>query len=165
MAEQHQTPSPPEGEGGAQSDRAGKVRGYSTHTLKLAKRLRRELTDSERALWRLLRSRQLKGAKFRRQQPIGPYVADFVCLEARLIVEADGGQHASAERDSDRDAWLSERGYRVLRFWNHDILGNPEGVLHAIAEALCAPHPAPAARESPSPSRGEGSGECNGRAI
>jgi very-short-patch-repair endonuclease len=136
------------------------VRGYSKHTLKRAKALRRDLTDTERKLWALLRSRQLNAAKFRRQQPIGPYIADFVCHDARLIIEADGGQHSGSADDERRDEWLLSRGYRLLRFWNHDILGNPEGVIQLIAEALetphpATPHPARAARESPSPSRGE----------
>ncbi len=90
-------PSPPEGEGGARpAQPGGRVRGYSKVTLKRAKTLRRDLTDTERKLWGLLRSRQLRGAKFRRQQPIGPYIADFVCQEAGLIVEADGGQHSES---------------------------------------------------------------------
>ena len=159
MAEQAGSPSPLEGEGGPQPVRAGRVRGYSDATLKRARRLRRNLTDAERKLWQLIRSRQLGGAKFRRQQPIGPFVADFVCHEARLIVEADGGQHADSHHDARRTEFLKRAGYRLLRFWNHDILGNPEGVLQAIAEALKAPHPAQAPPESPSPSRGEGSGD------
>jgi len=138
------------------------VRGYSKRTLTNAKRLRRELTDAEKKLWRLLRSRQLCRAKFRKQQPIGPYIVDFVCLEARLIIEADGGQHAQSEQDVSREVWLNSRGYRVLRFWNPDIFGNIDGVLQLIAEALKTPHPAPAAPESPSPSRGEGIGATHG---
>lgn len=149
-------PSPPEGEGGTRSAKpSGRVRGYSKQTLKCAKRLRRELTDAEKKLWRLLRSRQLNGAKFRRQQPIGEFIVDFVSFEARLIVEADGGQHAQRRTDQRRTAFLGSVGYRVLRFWNTDILGNPDGVLHAVATALETPHP-PAAvqRVPPSPSRG-----------
>ena len=165
MPPEHDSPSPREGEGGARPARAGRVRGYSKSILKRAKRLRRTMTDAERQLWRLLRSRQLEGAKFRRQQPIGNYVVDFACLESQLIVEADGGQHAESRCDEVRDAWLTSRGYRVLRFWNHDILGNPDGVADAIVGALKPPHPARATRESPSPSRGEGAGDQNGRAI
>ena len=162
MADQPQSPSPIEGEGGPQPARAGRVRGYPDATLKRAKRLRRNLTDAERKLWPLIRSRQLGGAKFRRQQPIGPFVADFVCQEARLIVEADGGQHAESGDDQRRTKFLNCAGYRVLRFWNNDILGNSEGVLQVIAEALRAPHPAQASPESPSPSRGEGTGASHG---
>ena len=165
MDEQRQTPSPLEGEGGTRPVRAGRVRGYSEGTLKRAKRLRRNFTDAERKLWQLLRSRQLNEAKFRRQQPIGPYIADFVCQEARLIVEADGGQHSDSGHDRRRTEFLNSAGYRVLRFWNHNILGNADGVLHIISGALTTPHPAPASPESPSTTRGEGSGEDKGRAI
>jgi len=101
-----------------------------------SRRLRRDQTDAERRLWYRLRSRQIEGAKFVRQDPIGPYVVDFVCRERRLIIEVDGGQHATDPRDAKRDAWLRERGYRVMRFWNNDVLGNTDGVLEAIAEAV-----------------------------
>ena len=144
-------PSPLEGEGGAKR----RVRGYSKGTLKRAKGLRHEITDAEKKLWRLLRSRQLNGAKFRRQQPIGPFIADFVCHEGRLVVEADGGQHAESASDKRRTEFLNSAGYRVLRLRNRDILSNPEGVFLTIADAL-TPHPAQAAPESPSPSKGRG---------
>jgi very-short-patch-repair endonuclease len=101
-----------------------------------AKRLRRDSTDAEKALWRLLRSRQLAHAKFRRQVPIGPWIVDFIDYEHMLIVEADGGQHADNPKDQSRDADLKARGFRVLRFWNHDILGNSEGALQHICNAL-----------------------------
>ena len=114
------------------------------------------MTDAERKLWSALRNRQLDDAKFRRQQPIGPFIADFVCQEHRLIVEADGGQHSTSASDDRRTAFLESKGYRVLRFWNHDILGNIEGVASMIRASLSPPHPAQAALESPSPSRGEG---------
>jgi len=155
----HENPSPLEGEGGTQPVRAGRVRGYSTRTLGRAQRLRRELTPAERNLWSVLRNRQIAGAKFRRQQAIGPYVADFVCLEHRLIIEADGGQHAESKSDGRRTAFLETKGYRVLRFWNNDILSNLDGVAQVIATELLTPHPARTSRESPSPSRGE---ELNG---
>ena len=132
------------------------VTGYDQPTLAKAKRLRRDVTDAERKLWSILRSRQFEGAKFRRQQPIGPFIADFVCQEARLIVEADGGQHSDSASDVRRTEFLERAGYRVLRFWNNDILENLDGVAQAIAAALVTPHPARALRESPSPSRGEG---------
>jgi very-short-patch-repair endonuclease len=131
------------------------VTGYDQPTLAKAKRLRRDLTDAERKLWTVLRSRQFEGAKFRRQQPIGPYIADFVCQEQRLIIEADGGQHNLVE-DARRTAFLETAGYRVIRFWNNDIIENLDGVAQSIATALATPHPAQAAPESPSPSRGEG---------
>ncbi|WP_176484563.1 endonuclease domain-containing protein [Sphingomonas spermidinifaciens] len=121
------------------------------------------MTDAERRLWSILRGAQLDGAKFRRQQPIGPYIADFVCQSHRLIVEVDGGQH-NPEADTSRTAWLGKVGYRVLRFWNDDILVRLEGVGAEIARALATPHPPTAARRAPpSPSRGEGfDGALNG---
>jgi very-short-patch-repair endonuclease len=137
------------------------VTGYAGETLLKAQRLRRDLTDAERKLWSVLRNRQLNGAKFRRQQPIGPFIADFVCQERRLIVEADGGQHAENVSDARRTAFLEGVGYRVLRFWNNDILTNLDGVAQVIANALSTPHPAQATPESPSPSRGEGIGATN----
>ena len=136
--------------------------GYTGKTLAAAQRLRRELTDAERKLWSALRNRQLNGAKFRRQQPIGPFIVDFVCQECRLVVEADGGQHADSPADERRTSFLESKGYRVLRFWNNDIQNNLDGVTQVIANALSTPHPARALRESPSPSRGEGIGAING---
>jgi very-short-patch-repair endonuclease len=100
-----------------------------------ARRLRRETTLAEAVLWRRLRNRALCGAKFRRQHPIGPYTADFCCVEAALIVEADGSQHEPG-RDAFRTAFLEKEGFLVLRFWNDDVLTNPEGVLQRIEEAL-----------------------------
>ena len=133
--------------------------GYADLTLARAKRLRRDMTDAERRLWRELRARNL-GAKWRRQQPIGSYIADFVCQQARLIVEVDGGQHNGSEADERRTAWLESVGYRVLRFWNNEVSENAEGVLIRIAQALAsAPSPTPTserARKSPYPlPRGE----------
>jgi very-short-patch-repair endonuclease len=101
-----------------------------------ARRLRLDATDAERRLWYRLRSRQIEGAKFVRQERIGPYVVDFVCREQRLIIEVDGGQHATDPRDAVREGWLCDRGYRVLRFWNNDVLANTGGVLESIAAAL-----------------------------
>jgi primosomal protein N' (replication factor Y) len=106
-----------------------------------ARRLRSNLTIAEQTLWRELRYHQL-GVRFRRQFPIRPYVVDFACIEARLIVEADGGQHARSLSDEQRDANLIASGWRILRFWNSDILANRTGVLRIIAEALGTyPHP------------------------
>jgi len=103
----------------------------------IACRLRKNSTDAERHLWWRLRQRQLAGFRFRRQVPLGPYIADFVCLSAKLIVEVDGGQHAERpEQDERRSAWLAANGFDVLRFWNNDVLGNTEGVLEAILRAL-----------------------------
>jgi very-short-patch-repair endonuclease len=102
--------------------------------------LRRGGSDAEAALWRYLRGRQLAGAKFRRQHRIGPYVVDLCCVEARLIVELDGGQHAEqADRDAHRTAYLAQQGWRVIRFWNHDVLAQTSAVLEAIARELAQP--------------------------
>jgi very-short-patch-repair endonuclease len=122
-----------------------------------ARALRISSTDAEKKLWRLLRSRQFASVKFRRQVPIGRWVVDFVAFEQKIVVEADGGQHAEAAKDLNRDADLAARGFRVLRFWNHDILKNPEGVLEALGEAVKdPPHPPLASLGPPSPTRGEG---------
>ena len=102
-----------------------------------ARRLRRQSTDAERALWRLLRNRQLGGHKFRRQSPIGSYIVDFLCLERKLVIEIDGGKHQlRARADRERAQWLEERGYRVIRFWNNQVLAEPEAVQEAILAAL-----------------------------
>ena len=98
--------------------------------------MRREPTDAERALWRLLRARRLCEWKFRPQVRIQPYIVDFVCFETRLIVEADGSQHVENACDERRDAFLTEQGFRVLRFWNKEVLTNRDGVLTAILAAL-----------------------------
>ncbi|MBN8806972.1 MAG: endonuclease domain-containing protein [Sphingomonas sp.] len=122
--------------------------------------MRRDPTDAEKRLWKHLRGAQLAAAKFRRQQPIGPYVVDFVCQAHRLIVEADGSQHAGSEHDARRDGFLESKGYRVLRFWNNDILTNMAGVSETIRVALQTPHPPIASQWAPpSPSRGEGFGK------
>ncbi|GAB5489488.1 MAG: hypothetical protein Pars2KO_30580 [Parasphingorhabdus sp.] len=110
--------------------------GYSSKTLKNAKQLRRNLTPQERTLWTKLQNRQLGGAKFRKQQPIGPYIVDFVCQEHKLIIEADGSQHADNPKDAQRDKWLQDRDYTVLRFWNNDIRENLDGVLFTILDAF-----------------------------
>ncbi len=102
--------------------------------------MRRAPTDAERGLWSILRAKRLLGYKFKRQQPIDHYIADFVCLQHRLIVEADGGQH-SIESDARREAYLTAQGFRILRFWNNDILNNAEGVTLSILDALAAPLP------------------------
>ena len=105
-------------------------------TRKQARALRAEPTDAERKLWSLLRSRQIAGYRFRRQHPVPPYILDFACVEARLAVEADGGQHNGSARDEHRDNALSSLGWRMLRFWNTDILANPDGVAETILGAL-----------------------------
>jgi very-short-patch-repair endonuclease len=108
-----------------------------------ARELRKNPTDAERTLWRQLRLWQLDGYKFRRQQPLGHYIVDFVCLESRLVIELDGGQHAEQnDYDTDRDAWLRTHGFTVLRFWNDELLRNIESVKEAILEGLQV-HPLP----------------------
>ena len=119
-----------------------------------ARRLRRDLTDAERRLWRGLRA-AVPAAKFRRQSPVGPYIADFLSFGHRLIVEVDGGQHVlNTAKDDVRTGYLEAQGYRVLRFWNNEVLGNLDGVLQVISAALF-PHPDPLP---------EGDGE-EGRAV
>jgi very-short-patch-repair endonuclease len=107
------------------------------HLTPIARRLRRDRTEAESRLWYHLRNRQLEGAKFRFQAPIGPYVADFLCVEAKLIIELDGGQHSvQVEKDAVRTLALEAAGYRVIRFWNNDVLSNTTGVLDAIRHDL-----------------------------
>jgi very-short-patch-repair endonuclease len=105
------------------------------------KRLRTSMTDAERKLWRALRARNI-GAKFRRQVPLGPYIVDFVCFETKVIIEVDGSQHADNARDAVRDRYFAERGYRVLRFWNGDVLTSLDAVLLQIFNQA---HPSPGA--------------------
>jgi very-short-patch-repair endonuclease len=102
-----------------------------------AKRLRRNATDAERLIWARLRGRRFAGYKFKRQVPIAGYVVDFVALEAKLIVEIDGGQHSTRiEEDRARTKELERFGYRIVRFWNHDVLNNIEGVLEMLIQEL-----------------------------
>jgi very-short-patch-repair endonuclease len=104
-----------------------------------ARWLRKNMTNAERVLWRGLRSRQLAGHKFRRQEPIGRFIVDFICFEKRLVVELDGGQHAEesqASYDSERTAGLKQNGFCVLRFWDHEVLQQLESVLEDIARAI-----------------------------
>ncbi|WP_166743673.1 endonuclease domain-containing protein [Xanthomonas cannabis] len=104
------------------------------------------MTDAERTLWRSLRRKQLQGLKFRRQHPIPPYIADFCCIEARLIMELDGAQH-SASVDQARTQWLRSKGWTVLCFWNNDVLLSPDAVVEAIFIIVATPYPHP----NPSP--------------
>jgi very-short-patch-repair endonuclease len=97
---------------------------------------RQNTTDAERRLWAALRDRRLQGYKFRRQHPIGQFIVDFACTKHRLVIEADGGQHDESISDARRTAWLESQGWRVIRFWNNDILANTEGVLSTLLQAL-----------------------------
>ena len=120
--------------------------------------LRQNLTEAERRVWQILRSHQMKGYKFRRQVPIGRYIADFVCpilcaRRARLIVEIDGGQHdRSSPREAERSGFLQNEGYRILRFWNNEVLANLDGVHLTIAGELGRITPT----QNPLPHQGEG---------
>lgn len=117
--------------------RGGRPGWGASLTIERARILRKNMTDAERRLWHRINRRQLAGAKFRRQQVLGPYIVDFVCLEKRLILEVDGGQHGErVERDNERTVWLEEQGFQVLRFWNNEVLGNIEGVTQIIFERL-----------------------------
>ena len=111
-----------------------------------ARTLRKNPTEAERALWQRIRLRQLDGHKFRRQQPLSCYIVDFVCLEKKLIVELDGGHHTEqVASDTERTVWLEQQGFRVLRFWDNDVLKNIEAVTETIRATLseaCPPTPA-----------------------
>ncbi len=115
-----------------------------------ARSLRQNMTEAEIRVWQILRAHQSNGYKFRRQVPFGRYIADFVCHEARLVVEIDGGQHdRSSPREIERSDFLQNQGYRVLRFWNNEVLANPDGVHETIVSELAASrasHPPPSSR-------------------
>ena len=114
--------------------------GQVRATIARARKLRSNLTDAEHYLWCHLRFRQISGHKFRRQRPVGPYIVDFVCLEKRLVIELDGGQHAEqSDYDAKRDAWLRSEGFVILRFWGHEVLTQVNDVKQAIWAALSAP--------------------------
>jgi very-short-patch-repair endonuclease len=110
------------------------------------------MTDAERMLWHAIRAKQLQGCRFRRQHPIGVYIADFACIDKKLVVELDGGQHQEQmDYDERRTLFLQTQGWRVLRFWNNEVLSNLDGVLSNIAEVLTSAPPS-----QPSPCQGEG---------
>ena len=115
--------------------------GDLKNNIKFAKNLRKNVTDTEKYLWKYLRVNQLEGFKFRRQQPIGKYIIDFVNLERKIIIELDGGQHLENKKDKLRDRWLKEQGYEILRFWDNEVFDNIEGVLELIREKLLSPSP------------------------
>jgi very-short-patch-repair endonuclease len=115
----------------------------------LAKNLRKSSTNTENYLWLFLRNRQVEGIKFRRQEPMGRYIVDFVSYERKLVIELDGGQHViNNKKDKERDEWFQSQGYEVLRFWDNEVLKNKDGVVESIRNKLLPPHPA-------SPARGE----------
>jgi very-short-patch-repair endonuclease len=114
-------------------------------TYPFVKHLRQNMTRAEWKLWHHLRRKQIGGLRFRRQYPIGDYIVDFICLPARLIIEVDGGQHAQMEQeDAQRTAWLESQGFRVIRFWNNEVMETMEHVIETIqSEVRCPPPPAP----------------------
>jgi len=152
------SPSPLAGEGQlSRSDsrergrRIAKLRGR-------AQDMRSHATDAEHRMWQILRAHRFSGYKFRRQVPVEFYIADFICFSERLIIELDGGQHASSSGDEKRDSYLAAQGFRIVRIWNNDVFTNEEGVAELILSALRSP-PLP----NPSPARGEGlSGASDG---
>ena len=155
MMAQRDQPSPPAGEGALRRRRGA---GEGARSTVVARQLRSRMTDAERKLWLALKDRRFENYKFRRQVPIGPYVADFVCFELRLIIEVDGGQHADSARDLVRDEWFASNEFRVVRYWNNDVLQNLQGVLENLVTVMSGP-PHPAARlrsPPPSPAGGEG---------
>jgi very-short-patch-repair endonuclease len=148
--------SGPSGKAAAMVDHLDKPKWHvSTKLRDRAKALRRNMTDAERVVWYGLRAHRFHGASFRRQTPIGPYIVDFVCCAAKLIIEVDGGQHFEPGHiayDERRSAYLAARGYCVLRFSNLDVMNNKSGVLEAIAAVIersksPLPSPPPQARE------------------
>lgn len=125
-----------------------------------ARHLRRSETEAEGLLWWELKNRQLNGYRFARQVPLGPYIADFVCRASKLVIEVDGSQHADSAADLRRTKWLNDKGYSVLRFWNHEVLNSRHMVLSMIVEALegrlfAADHEAGFWPSASSPPRGE----------
>ncbi len=127
------------------------------HRVPRARNFRKNPTDAERKLWQHLRHLPC-AAHFRRQATIGPYFADFACHTNRLVIEIDGGQHADSTSDAMRTTYLEACGYRVLRFWNNNVLGNIDGVIATIIGVLRAAPPTP----DPSPPQGRGEGTCGG---
>lgn len=152
-------PSPLAREGGARREAVGGRGGAPSKSdlLARAKWMRLNPTDAERRLWSVVRGKRLSGYKFRRQVIIDSYIVDFIKLDHRLIIEADGSQHAQSEYDQRRDAYLKGQGFTVLRFWNSDVLKDSNAVAETIWHALQTPPlPSAATRLPPSPARGEG---------
>jgi very-short-patch-repair endonuclease len=152
-------PSPLAGEGGARAAGVGGRGGLPSRKLLLAraKYMRANPTDAEKRLWSILRAKRLCDYKFKRQVVIDWYIADFVNFEYRVIVEADGSQHADNKYDEKRDAYLENQGFKVIRFWNSDSLKETGAVAEAILHALISPPlPSAASRLPPAPARGEG---------
>jgi very-short-patch-repair endonuclease len=129
------------------SEASVRVRGISK--IQYARVPRARMTDAERKLWFALRDRRFANFKFRRQVPIGHYIADYVCYAARVVIEVDGSQHAESRHDARRDRWLEQNGFVVLRFWNNDVLSNLEGVLTYVLDVLLNRNPSTPSPASP----------------
>ena len=127
----------------------------------IARELRKKATEAERVLWGQLSRRKMEGFKFRRQQPIGQYIVDFVNFEKKLIVELDGGQHKIQKNDDKkRDNWFEEQGFRVLRFWNNDVFENLEGILEVVRKILLSPSHSPSHQGRGEVGEDESGGSC-----
>ncbi len=111
------------------------------HLISFAKNLRTNCTDAERVLWQHLRGHRFLDFKFKRQKPIGKYIVDFVCFRLRLVIEIDGSQHLESKYDLQRDQWLNNQGFKILRFWNNEIFENLAGVLNKIYAEVETPSP------------------------
>ena len=113
------------------------LKNKTSLTVKRSRQLRKNSTDAERLIWRHLRNKRMMGVKFRREQPLGRYIVDFISFSNRLVIEIDGGQHArQKEKDRIRDRFIRKAGFRILRFWNNEVLLNTEAVLEIIRRAL-----------------------------
>ena len=133
------SPLPQAGEGSSQTDSLSRLRERAGVRVERARQLRHAQTDAETLLWKHLRDRQMLGLKFRRQRPIGPYFADFACLDVALVIELDGGQHGESQavaHDLRREAFMRQAGFTTLRFWNHEVLTQTEAVLERILQTL-----------------------------
>jgi very-short-patch-repair endonuclease len=111
------------------------------HKTSIARNLRKNMTEAEKRLWSKLRSCQIHGLKFRRQHPIGNYIVDFACLERKLVIELDGGQHMGDKQDKKRDQWLVNEGFKVIRYWNDQVLKETEAVVEDIMRNADSPSP------------------------
>lgn len=136
----------PKGEGWDE----GQVAMHDSNFTPYARKLRRNQTDAEKFLWRYLRNKQIQGIKFRRQFQIGKYIVDFVALDERIVIELDGSQHGefqNQKHDQERTKWLTANNYRVVRFWDNEVLTNVDGALEKIRSLVAPPHPNPLPRE------------------
>ncbi|WP_247594576.1 DUF559 domain-containing protein [Sphingopyxis sp. PAMC25046] len=171
MPEGPNSPSPLAGEGLGRGGRAAsaahktvsQLLARKVMLLDRARQMRSNPTDAERRLWSILRAGRLEGLRWRRQEIIDDrYIADFICFEHRLIVEADGGQHGENAYDAERDAYLTAQGFRILRFWNNDILANSDGVVASILDAIDSSSAQMRADPTPQPLSRKGRGAFEG---